>query len=143
MAKAQTKLTERDEALARNVSLRAKLSSLFNNTDSYMSVTDVKTQLKADLEKLGVTDKILAAQLKGMATNKLITSYREGVRNMFGGSHLTAVDNLKPKKTKVDIKIKPLKSGKVSDYKIDVVKGQQRVRITIDNVMFDIGVVNN
>lgn len=131
-----TKPTARGKHLERAANLRASLIAFLNKTPDFVSVVQVREALGSKLEELKINDKVLASQLKNLADNNLILVKREGVRNLYGN------ENLVKAKTKVDVKIKPMKSGIVPAYKIDVVKGQKRVRITLDNVMFDIGVVD-
>lgn len=127
-----------EKALERAANLRAMLTAHLNKTEGYVAVSDIRVALKDKLQALKVNDVVLARQLKTMADNKLIKTMRDGKRNLYANA-----DTVTPRsETKVDVKIKPLKSGIVPAYKIDVVKGRKRVRITLDNVMFDIGVVD-
>lgn len=128
------KKPDRNMVLQRAANLRAILVAHLNGVSGYVSVAEISQALSKKLEELKISNVTLAFQLQSLANNGLIGSTRDGNKNLYCGE--------KEKKTKVDVKIKSLKADKMPAYKIDVVKGQKRVRITIDDMMFDIGVVN-
>lgn len=130
------KATARAKALVRSAEVRTMLIAHLNQVDSPETVAQVYEALKNKLDALKVSTVTLALQLRTMANNGLIDYVRKGKCNLYSSKQTTNA------KTKVDVKIKSLKPGKVPAYKIDVVKGQKRVRITIDDVMFDIGVID-
>ena len=77
------KITTREKALERAVTLRALVIAHLNKSDMFASVSDIYLALKSKLDESKVTEKILASQLKRMADNNLITVKREGTRNYY------------------------------------------------------------
>ncbi len=126
----------------RAAKIRGMIAAYMKDRLEFTSSVEIYHDLKPKLDEMGAARDGLMHQLEGMAENKLIAHRKEGSRNTYASIE---AKKRKPKEvaksTRVDVKIKSLKSGPVPAYKIDVVKGQQRVRITIQDVMFDIGVV--
>lgn len=140
MSKAQN----RDEMLRRAARTRAQIIAYLNEVDDFVTATKIYDDSQANFMEIGADFSTVRFQLASMANNGLILSKERVGRGgvTFAKKNLNIREAAVNKPTKVDVKIKPLKEGKVPAYKIDVVKDQKRVRITIDDIMFDIGVVN-
>lgn len=138
-----TSSINRDKMLERAAKTRAIIIAYLNGRNDYSSAKVIYAAAKEKFEAVDANYISVRVQLRLLAKNDLILSTKiKGREFGFAKKLLNSSIDSAEKTTKVDVKIKPLKEGKVPAYKIDVVKGQKRVRITIDDVMFDIGVVS-
>jgi hypothetical protein len=148
----------RSATLIRASQLRSLLIAHLNQSEKMLSFHDLSTQLQTELDKLGVKRTALAAQLKHMTGNRLISCRQEGQRYFYGGEFTVEKPSsstpsgvsglvsqktkpLSPQKPKVEVLVKPTDKQPLPVFKIDVIKNTQRLRIELANVIFEVGVV--
>lgn len=127
----------RDALLVRAASIRAQIVAFMNKSNDFVLFGDIEKGLKEFLDKEGVKPDNLRNQLILLTDNGVLDRKRD--KGRMYAYRLAEKQESKP--VRVDVKMRSLKPDVIPSYKIDVVKGQKRVRITLDNVMFDIGLV--
>ncbi len=136
-----SKTAKDDAAKTAAAQARAIISAYLNNITVPECTDEIYDALKQKFDDLGINKKSASYYMKNLADNGMILCTRDGIRNFYIGKANKAITSTEKSK-KVDVKIRSLKEGDIPSYKIDVVKGQNRIRITMSNVMFDIGVVD-
>ncbi len=127
----------RDALLVRAANIRAQIVAFMNKSNDFVLFGDIEKGLKEFLDKEGAKSDNLRNQLTLLTDNGVLDRKRD--KGCMYAYRLAEKQESKP--VRVDVKMRSLKPDVIPSYKIDVVKGQKRVRITLDNVMFDIGLV--
>lgn len=141
----------RDEELRKAAEFRAAASAYFNRTEGLRSATQFSEENKELVERLEYKQFQVSQSLKRMADNKLLYCRREGTANLFGRPGSAFKEFKEVMKGRMDEEFpvpapvveKPKAATRTPQVSMDIVRSTGRVRLSLDGLVIEIGVVDD